>query len=111
MADPADVFRLRALPLDRVKNLLFTGFDAIQAVDRGDKRMEYIAAAYQSAAANDLRVIRSKWQTRDNRLGVLARPVDLSGWPECTVQDAEFVLARKVWCDAVRMAYLADRPL
>jgi len=37
-------------------------------------------------------------------MGERSRPSNLSEWPECTIDDARFALAREVWCDAVRVS-------
>lgn len=99
-----DTIRLETMSETETLELLFAGNGAIRGVDRHDKRLAHFSAAYAANVRRGLRVVRSKWETRDNRLGVLSRPSNLSEWPECTEFDARFELARHVWCDAVRVS-------
>lgn len=99
-----DIIRLATMSESETLELLIAGNGAIRGVDRHDKRLAHFPAAYAANISRGLRMLRSKWETRDNRLGMLARPVDLSDWPECTEFDARFELARHVWCDAVRVS-------
>ena len=69
----------------------------------------YLEAAYREAIIHNLRVDRRTWIMRDNRIGILSQPVNLSEWPECTPEDARDSLAWEVWCSAVQLYNLEHR--
>jgi len=82
----------------------------LYAVDRRGKYQRaydiFLGVAYKAAIRNKLRFDRSRWTMRDNRLGVLEQPTNLSDWPECTYEDAINSMARKVWSNACRLQNL-----
>ncbi len=82
----------------------------LYAVDRRENYRRaydvFLGVAYDAAIKNNLRFDRSKWTIRDDRLGVLEQPTNLSEWPECTYTDAKESLAREVWSTACRLQNL-----
>jgi hypothetical protein len=84
--------------------ILVEGCGAIRGVDRLDTRLQHFSDAYRVNVTRNLRINRDTWIMRDNGVGVLSQPSNLSDWPECSIADARFELARHVWCDAVRVS-------
>lgn len=99
-----DIIKLADMTEKEALDILCAGNGAIRGIDRFDKRLDIFPLAFAANARRELRIQRSKWIVRDNRLGELSRPSNLSDWPECTIDDAMFELARHVWCDCVRVA-------
>ena len=79
-------------------------------VDRTDNRLRFWDTCFETATRRNLRMDTAKWTMRDDRLGILSQPVSLAEWPECTNDDAEFELAREVWCECDRMHNLETMP-
>ncbi len=99
------IVHLSSLTETEARDLVCSGMGAIPAVDSSDKRLVHFSDAYRANVTRGLQINRDTWTVRDKGyLGVHSRPVDLTDWPECTLSDALFSLAREVWCDAVRVA-------
>ena len=84
--------------------ILCEGNGAVKGVDRFDSRLQHFSDAYRVNVIRNLRIDRNTWTVRDNGIGLLSQPSNLADWPECTMEDARFELARHVWCDAVRVS-------
>jgi hypothetical protein len=82
----------------------------VYAVDRRENYRRaydiFLRVAYNAAIKNKLRFDRSKWTMRDDRLGVIEKPTNLSDWPECTYRDAKNSMAREIWSTACRLQNL-----
>jgi hypothetical protein len=98
---------LSELSLQDVKDILSKGPGYRKGVDANDKRLAFLEKAYSEDKRDDYRIDRKTWIERDNQ-GERSRPSNLSDWPECTVEDAEYTLAWGVWCDAVRFYNLEN---
>lgn len=60
-----------------------------------------ILDAYNAARKENLRFHRKTNILRNNRLGILSRPVTPYEWPEATRDEAREALMDEVWCQAV----------
>ena len=99
------IVKLDSMTEQEARDLVCDGMGAIRGVDKSDARLVHFSDAYRANVIRGLQINRATWIVRDKGyLGVHSRPVDLTDWPECTLSDALFSLAREVWCDAVRVA-------
>lgn len=98
-----DTIKLSDMTEAEALSILCAGNGAIRGVDRFDKRLDIFPLAFATNARRGLRIRRSTWIVRDNDCE-WSRPSNLADWPECTIDDAIFELARHVWCDCVRVA-------
>lgn len=98
-----NIIRLSDMTERETLDILCAGNGAIRGVDRFDKRLDIFPLAFATNARRGLRIRRSTWIVRDNDCE-WSRPSNLADWPECTIDDAMFELARHVWCDCVRVA-------
>lgn len=97
---PLCTFTLDCISIERI-------FD--HAERRRAKSPQYMAVdnglvyeAYLRARRYNLRIDRIRNIVRDNRLGIISRPVNSSEWPEATPDEAREALCHEIWCDAVR---------
>ena len=100
----ANISRLESMSERETLAIVLAGTEHCKGVDRFDKRLQHFSDAYRVNVIRDLRINRDTWVMRDNGIGLLAQPSDLSDWPVCTHDDARWELARHVWCDAVRVS-------
>lgn len=97
------IVHIRDLTANAAWCLVIEGAGAIKGVPSHDPHLKHWDKCFARAVANKLRFCTKRHIMRDNRLGMLQQPVGDPG-PECPRGEAEFYLAREVWCNCVRQS-------